>query len=502
MDKKQSIKRYLTIGAIFLTVVNLLVYNDVASFWPVEKELLTTITATNEMPTNIAPLPAPVLALLNDTFPLHALILRFPAALAILLILSGVYFLGRRIFGEPAARMTSLVGATSFLLLTLGKLAGVDAWLVAAQVFQVLGLIYYLKKPELEWSIRSNIPFFLGCYLAPIPMFLWTGTLCLLLGMGHKSGRNLLKPIFFGPLLVAVGITLFSGGLSWDTPGLFMAWPRIEIGEYILYNVLALLPWLAFLPAAIWDSIKKVRQREELSTIYISLFLAAIISGTATLQIVLALMIGRHILFYFQKGYPYQTIVRALVVIHFVLAFFGLFAFIMLAGYVQFGSLGYRAAITVAIAYWGGSLVSVTGIFSNNQGRVVGSLSVAAMIGFLMFWLNAFPLVENRRGWEKVMVEKASAFRSPDTKKILLIKEGDTEERHGPSVYAQAKGLELELILQKNIKQNKRKLNDLIVIPKSIYLQTTPPPIILRDSVMIHDHILDEGERYYLGKWK
>ena len=92
----------------------------------------------------------------------------------------------------------------------------------------------------------------------------------------------------------------------------------------------------------------------------------------------------------------------------------------MLAGYNQFGSTGFRAAIAVAIAYWGGSLVSVTAVFSEQQGRLTGSLTVAAMVGFLMFWLNAMPLLESRRGWHKIMVEKAIAYRSPDTKQLTI----------------------------------------------------------------------------------
>lgn len=502
VEKKQSIKRYFTIGAIFLTIVNLLIYNDVASFWPVENQLLIHVAADEEQSTDIAPLPAPIIEMLQGSFPLHALILRLPAGLAVLLTLGGLYFLGRKIFGEPAARMATLVSATSFLLLFLGKLAGVDAWLVAAQIFQMLGLIYYLKKPKLEWSVRSTIPFFLGCYLAPVPMFLWAGTLFICLGLGHKGGKHLLKPVFFGPLLVAIAITLFSGGLNWETPGLLLGWSETGVGRYLLYNLFALLPWLAFLPAALIDSFKKIRKKEELSTIYVSVLLAALVSGTAALQVILALMIGRHILFYFQKGYPYQTMVRALVVLHFILAFFGLFAFIMLAGYVHFGGAGYRAAITVAVAYWGGSLVSVTGIFSDNRSRVVGSLGVAAMIGFLMFWLNAFPLVESRRGWEKIMIDKAMPYRSPETKNILLIKNDVSNFGEKPSIYAKNNEVELKTISVNKINQINKNLDDLVLMPKMNFLKAADEPLILRDSVMIHEGIFDQGERYYIGKWR
>ena len=192
---------------------------------------------------------------------------------------------------------------------------------------------------------------------------------------------------------------------------------------------------MAFLPAALWDVFKKLKNQEELATVYVGWLLGALICGTGVLQIILALMIGRHVLFYFQKNYPYRSIVRSLVVTHFILSFFGLFAFIMLAGYNQFGSTGFRAAIAVAIAYWGGSLVSVTAVFSEQQGRLTGSLTVAAMVGFLMFWLNAMPLLESRRGWHKIMVEKAIAYRSPDTKQLTFFSLEQNHFRSGTGIY-------------------------------------------------------------------
>ena len=504
MEKKQSRSRFIIILAIFITVVNLLIYNDIASFWDFgEVDLLSFIPSKAlEGAQTIAPLPNKLLDLIYNQTLLSSIFLRLPATLAILMTLGGLYFLGRRIFGEPAARMATLVGACSFLLLFFGKLVGVDAWLIAAQTFQILGLIYYLKQPQIEWSFRSNLPFFLGCYLAPIPMFLWTGAILLFYGAFHKNGKNILKPIFSIPVVLTVIIVILSGGLTWETPGLLMVWPEGRVGNFFMYNVLAYLPWLAFLPAALWDVFKKLRKREELAIIYSGWLLGALVAGTGVLQMVLALMIGRHVLFYFQKNYPYRSTVRSLVVTHFIFSFFGLFAFIMLAGYNQFGGAGYRAAIAVAIAYWGGSLVSVTAIFSDRQGRLVGSLTVAAMIGFLMFWLNGMPLLESRRGWNRIMVEKATSYRSPDTKQLLFFTEEPSLLPSGTNIYAQAAKIKTEGLPVKQISTAKRNTNDLVVLPKSSFLKINPTPIILRDSVSMYSGIFEEPVKYYIGKWR
>lgn len=503
MEKKQSRSQFIIILAVFITIINLLIYNDIASFWNKgEVELLSVLQVEIPVESNLAPLPFQLLSPIYGQISLSALILRLPAGFATLLTLSGLYFLGRRIFGEPAARMATLVSAASFLLLFFGKLVGADAWLIAAQTFQVLGLIYYLKQPHMVMSFRANLPFFLGCYFAPMSMFLWTGTILLFYGLFHKNGRNILKPIFSIPVLFIVIIVIISGGINWDTPGLLMAWPTGNITSFLTYNLLAYLPWLAFLPAALWDVFKKLKNREELATIYVGWLLGALACGTGVLQIILALMIGKHVLFYFQKNYPYRSLVRSLVVIHFILSFFGLFAFIMLAGYNQFGSTGFRAAIAVAIAYWGGSLVSVTAVFSEQRERLTGSLMVAAMVGFLMFWLNAMPLLESRRGWHKIMVEKAKAYRSPDTNQLTFFSLERNHFRPGTEVYTEASQIKtVELALEK-LATAKHNASDLVVLPQSSYLQTNPPPIILRDSVNVYPGIFDEPVKYYIGKWR
>ena len=193
------------------------------------------------MESYLAPLPFQLLSPIYSQVSLSSLFLRLPAGFAILLTLSGLYFVGRRIFGEPAARMATLVSASSFLLLFFGKLVGVDAWLIAAQTFQILGLIYYLKQPQMVMSFRANLPFFLGCYFAPISMFLWTGTILLFYGLFHKNGKNILKPIFSIPVLFIVIIVIISGGINWETPGLIMAWPTGNITSFLSYNLLAYL---------------------------------------------------------------------------------------------------------------------------------------------------------------------------------------------------------------------------------------------------------------------
>lgn len=503
MEKKQSRSRFIIILAIFITVVNLLIYNDIASFWELgEVELLSVLQSEPAEGVNMAPLPNKLLDFIYDQLPLSSFFLRLPASLAMIMTLGGLYFLGRRIFGEPAAKMATLVGACSFLLLLFGKLVGADAWLIAAQTFQILGLIYYLKQPQIEWSFRSNLPFFLGCYLAPIPMFLWTGAILLFYGVFHKNGKYILKPIFSIPVVLTIIIVILSGGLNWETPGLVMAWPDGGVGHFLIHNVLAYLPWLAFLPAALWDVFKKLRKREELAIIYCGWLLGALVSGTGVLQMVLALMIGRHVLFYFQKNYPYRSTVRSLVVIHFVISFFGLFAFIMLAGYNHFGGAGYRAAIAVAIAYWGGSLVSVTAIFSDQQGRLVGSLAVAAMVGFLMFWLNGMPLLESRRGWNRIMVEKAIKYRSPDTKQLLFFMENPNQLPSGTNIYSKITKIKTQGLAIEKITAAKRNPNDLVVLPKSSFLKINPPPIILRDSINSYNGVFAEPEKYYIGKWR
>lgn len=503
MENKQSHSRFIITLAIFITIVNLLVYNDISSFWQGgEVELLSAVQSSSTEGITVAPLPFRLLQQIYGQAPLSSIFLRIPATIAALLALGGLYFLGRRIFSEPAARMATIVAACSFLFLCFGKLVGVDAWLIAAQTFQVLGLIYYLKQPQMEWSFRSNLPFFLGCYFAPIPMFLWTGTILLFYGIFHKNGKNILKPIFSIPVILTVVIVLLSGGLNWETPGLLMAWPNGGVEHFIGYNLLAYLPWLAFLPSALWDTFKKLRRREELATIYVGWLLGAMVCGTGVLQIILALMIGRHVLFYFQKNYPYRATVRSLVVTHFVLSFFGLFALIMFAGYNQFGAAGYRAAIAVAIAYWGGSLVSVTAIFSERQGRLTGSLTVAAMVGFLMFWLNGMPLLESRRGAHRVLVEKAKGYRSPDTKQLIFFMADPSHSRAAMDVYTQTVGIKMQELAVAQMSTTKQNLSDLVVLPKSSYLKMSRAPIILRDSISIYPDILAEPVKYYIGKWR
>lgn len=499
MKKEQRIAQYAMGMAVLVTIINLLIFNDVASYWSSIELPVLVQSAGDILSSNLAPLPTRFIHFLDAQPNADSFLLRLPAGLAVILILGSLYFLGRRIFGEAAAKMATFVAACSWAILFFGKLVGADSWMVLAQVLQVLGTIYFIKQPKLEWAVLANTAFFIGLCILPWPMLLSGIGLGLFYFVFHPKGKNLLQLIYIVPMILSVLIVMISGGYQWMNSGLQMGWPNGRVLQFLGYNIIGLLPWLAFFIPALWDSFKKIKKREELSIIYLGWLLAAVLSGTGLLQIIMAIMIGRHVLFYFQKNYPYQAQVRGIVVTHFILAFFAMFGLIMLAG-LHFEGAGYRAALTVAIVYWGGSLVSVVSVFSKNSRNLIGSLGVASMLGFLMFWLNVFPLWESRRGWDKLMVENAVQYRSPDTDRLLFF---GKEKLETPSLayYAKMNKLKFESNTVENIPSVVTKSGDLVVLPKEKVLENKKL-LIVRDSFVYFPDMFGVSEGYYVGKWR
>ncbi|MEM6964825.1 MAG: glycosyltransferase family 39 protein, partial [Bacteroidota bacterium] len=334
--------------------------------------------------------------------------LRLPNVVVLLLTFLGFYFFGKKLFGQKATVVTLLVMASSFLPVNFAKVATGDVWLFSVQLMSFIFLIFFLKQPINKWKWGVWIFTVLGALVHPLSMLVWSLGLWGYLQFWHPKKRNL-RQLMLLPLLLIIYVPLyFFGYISLAMPYFYMGIGSGNFSYYFVIALLGILPWFGFLPAALWDMIKKLKKKEEMAMINLGWILLAIFSQSLVIVAAFSFIIAKNLLSYFQKNYPYKRLVKGFTLVNMIFTFCVLTVG-LLSGFLNFQGTGYRSLFGVSALYWMSCMASVLGLFMMNNGLVTGGMAFSGLIATWLFWLQVNPLVESQRNLPQQVFQSLSS---------------------------------------------------------------------------------------------
>ena len=420
------------LGLICLIVLtNLFLVNDYAALWngPETNILLAIQNAEANH------LVSMITESIYQPKGLHLFWLRLPGVL-ILLISAGVFFLfGKKIFGRDAVVLTLLISASSFLLVNTSKFISADVYLLMSQWLLIVFSILYIKQPISKWRWISYLLLFFGLWFHPVSMTGWIvlfGTVLYLLHPKKEAIKNLLIPIVPIMILLMIGVRFFYG--KWEPSEFLFSYGLLSPSKTLAYLLLGMLPWLGFLPAALWDLKKKLESKEEMSIIILAWFLASILSLSLSLVIVLSFMIGKQVWVVLKPGYPYLRLVKGFALLNLIAAFF-IILLALLGGLTWFGGGGYRSIMALGFVYWLFSFLGVLGLFLQDRRVVIAGFVFSGVIATLTFWGNVYPAFDKARQLPRLLVEEATKKKLSGIEK-LSVSDADWAKEPAFTIYA------------------------------------------------------------------
>lgn len=384
--------RAFVLFAVLLFAINTLLLNDVATLWSGAEAALLDQARRGEAGT----LPVDVARLTGAADALAVFSLRMPGLILGLSTLVVLYLLGRRVFGQAGILYAILVMVSGFWVVTLGKLGSGDIWVWAVQLLGQLGVVLYVKKPEPSYRLLVYGMILLSVWIEPLGSSLLFVLFPLALTGLHPQGKRmwLLQP--WVAVLVALGVLYFSGLLTWMPATQYTGWGRMHGLRFAGLLVLSLLPFLGFLVAGIWGGIQKVRKGEELSLILLLWLGVGLLVQSPAAIAGAALLTGKHMQDYFRQNYPYDSLVKVVMLLH-LISFFFMALLLMLGGFFQFRGVGFRSGMAFSATYWMLSFAAVIGLYGYNRRFVLGGMSLAGLLATALFWLQMYPLWEQQR---------------------------------------------------------------------------------------------------------
>ena len=379
--KSKSRYNFFWLIAALLFGINLLVMNDVTSFWPgAETKAIQNLLLTLESPSETQSLiPYEFFKSVYRTGGLHEFKLRLLGSLGLFFTFLGFFFLGKKILGREAVLLTMLIIAGSFLIPFVAKMVVSDIWLMGAQLLQLITLILFIKQPRPKWAYWSGGFFMMGMMVSPTSMLIWTIVLSFYFLAVHPRGKNLLNSYFYGSMLIVVLISVWLKFWQWGDTAAVFSFEDLSIKKYGIWLLLGMLPWLGFLPAALWNMFQKLKTKEELALINLGWLVAGLLSFSLIVEFLLAFLIAKQVLFYFQANYPYKRVVKLFTLLNMLLTFLAVFA-ILMGGAFQFNASGYRLFLGIGAVYWISTFIGVLGVFSVRKNFVIGGITSGAML--------------------------------------------------------------------------------------------------------------------------
>ncbi|MCB0571033.1 MAG: hypothetical protein KDC66_14765 [Phaeodactylibacter sp.] len=383
--------------AAILFLANVLVMNDYTSLWDGAE---TWVYWQALQGAQVKALPEAILSLVYQ----HGFFwFRLPGAMLLLIAFPVFAWATGRLWGKETVLGTLLVLAASLFVPNLAKLASGDVWALVLQWLAYAALLRYLKQPRLLWQLMFYLLFFLAVWVQAIQSLVFLVGYSVYLYFAHPQGRNLqrLQPWLAGPAVAAV--LYFAGVLDLDDQGFMFGF---RTGRYLLWNFIGLLPFWGFWMAGLWESITRARKGEELARINLGAVIFALLGHSLALQGILALLVAKQWQAYSRPAYPHKPIVLAGAVLHLVGILFAAIL-LLIAGFHEFGPVGFRAAAAAAGPYWVLSFVGVVGLLGGRRRYMAGGPVLAGLLVTTFFWLQLNPLLESRRSWPEQLVSKA-----------------------------------------------------------------------------------------------
>ncbi len=409
-----------------LMIFNLLIGNDVVSvlegaeasnIYFVQQFLEGALSRDN----SIIRLPLKMLMINYKEVGFNLFLLRLPHALILILIFFGFFWWGKKLFGEATVLLTLLVISSNFLVITVSKFVANDVWLLAFELMSFTSLILLLKQPIWKWRILFWLFTILAVCVNPDSALLFSFGMGIFLVFAHPKGKNLLTFYEIAFALLTILLVYFLNGFSWLESGFFFNYNQITIWDYLVANLLGVLPWLAFLPAAIFELFQKLRKREEMAIISIAFLLFSFLSYGLVLQFAFAFLIAKQIENFFKPNYPHSNLVKSFAVLNLLFSFF-LVATFLLTGYDTFAEIGFRSRMGVAGVYWAFGFLAVIGLFGNDRKMIVGGMALSGMLAMLLFWTQISPLLENYRNLPVKLANSIEEITSEQKTSVFISK--------------------------------------------------------------------------------
>lgn len=352
--------------------------------------------------------------------------LRLPNILLMLGGLGGIFFIGRRLLGTFRMFSWILVMSSSLLLVNLAKAATADTSLWVFQALSTLSLLRYLKQPKRIWWGLSFVFAALAFWSYPLQALLWGAGLYVPLFLLHPAKKVLLQSAWWLILPLAGGWLWLQGIFPWKYAAMAMGWGgQLELSWNYGWHLLGLLPWMGFLVAGIVELARRLRKREELAILQLSILLSGLASGGMILQVAFAFLIMRQVADFANPNYPNRGLVKTFSIIHLVSVFI-IGVILLLGGFLNFGGLGFRTVMAVSLPYWIASFLTVSGLVGLDSRYYIGAPFFAGLLLTATAWIQLGPLLEVRRNLPKELptfIENDPNFSAP-----LQIKVADARQ--------------------------------------------------------------------------
>lgn len=219
------------------------------------------------------------IALCYKAFGINEFSVRFPSALSIVLTFLLVYFWGRKLFGDKVSFISTIVLSTTLFVPILAKVSVTDATLLFLSTLCAFSILQVLQNKSFIYVIIFWISFALALLTKGPPIIIFCSVFVGILLIFHPSRKSLLKlhPWFFLP--VAVAPLIIWGYLTTQIDnGEFINWmidwyilKRINgsvlgqsglPGTHLLLITAFFIPYLMFLPKALWTGIRGIWKKD------------------------------------------------------------------------------------------------------------------------------------------------------------------------------------------------------------------------------------------------
>lgn len=401
---------------LLIVLVGLLAGNDYTSVWS-GAEAAQLWQALSDSPTSTL---SYFQHAVYDDGPLNLFYLRFFGIFFLLISLVPVFFIGKQLFGKNTIWLALLLLGISILIPNVAKRATADVYFFSSQVLFGMSCLILLKSPHWAWRALWLMSWWISFMLEPLGSLLFALPLLVLLWRSHPEGGKLVDWRLLVPGLIGLGAIAFIQPGHWMNEGISFAWLRSGYGEYLLWQLIGILPFIGFVVGGIRDLFYKVKRGEEFSILITAWILAALLSQSISLNWAFALLAAKHMQLYFSPKYPFYSWVRGPAILHLVAIFF-ILAMSMIFSFFTFLGLGFRSLLMVSGLYWGMSLLGVIGLYAYNHRLLLGGPILAGALASALFWYQAGPLLESKRNWNEAAVDMAKEQQSPNLREPLLL---------------------------------------------------------------------------------
>lgn len=353
-------------------------------------------------------IPQGIFSLADDPGKLNLFWLRLCSVFFTVGALGVFYFFGRKLFGQSTMLTFIVVAISNLLIINLSKFATSDAFVGAFHLLSLLFFLLSIKQSILKWQILFWICTFLAGMAAPFPTLIFS--LFLLIGFGrfHPQKKQLPNIWITGVLLLIPIIFIISDNvLRFQENYFWLPTDRLDVFKFIGFLFLGMLPWIGFVPGALYDMFKKLRKGEELAIITTVWLIGGIAADSLVASYALCFIVAKHVMAYRAKYYPYDNSVKTFSLLTIVI-FFVVATVTMIGGFYEFAAVGFRSAMAICAVSWIFGFLAILGMFMKDARFVEGGMALNGVLVTFLFWIQVNPFLELHRSVPSSIVKQAN----------------------------------------------------------------------------------------------